>query len=296
MNIKNIPFLGVGMGFRPEYRAELFLNPKSVDFLEITADHYFTQNKKKLEELDLLKENFILIPHGLDLSLGSAEGLDKKYLEKFAKLVEYLKPHYWSEHLCFTKAGEISLGHLAPVPYTQEAVEVFCKNIETAQNFIPYPLILENITTQFPLPSSQMGEASFIKKIVENVPNPDKIGLLLDVTNLYINAQNMGFDYKTYLHDYPCDKVVQCHFVGYYTQKIGEKEWLIDGHAHYTNPQIWELLEYVVNNTAVKGLILERDENFPPFSHIIQELQQAKDIFLKKKITNFAKNILYLSK
>ncbi len=279
MNLSNIPHLGVGMGFRPNYLSELFLNPKSVDFLEITADHYFTNNRQKLDELALLHQNFTLIPHGLDLSLGSAEGLDKRYLEKFAKLVDYIKPYYWSEHLCFTKAGGIAIGHLAPLPYTQEAIDVFCKNIETAQSFIPFPLILENITTQFPLPSSEMSEAEFIKKIIENAPKNENIGLLLDVTNLYINAQNLQFDYKDYLTEYPCDKVVQCHFVGYYTQKIGDKNWLIDGHAHYTNPEIWEILDYVIKNTSVKGLILERDENFPPFSNIIKELQQAREMF-----------------
>jgi uncharacterized protein len=282
----NIPHLGVGMGFRQNYMAELFLDIKSVDFLEITADHYFTQNTQKLDELALLKENFILIPHGLDLSLGSAEGLDKYYLEKMAKLVDYIKPYYWSEHLCFTKAGGISLGHLASVPYTQEAIDVFCKNIETAQNFIPFPLILENITTSFSLPGSEMSEALFIKKIIEisnhNNNNQNKnlfVGLLLDVTNLYINAQNLGFDYKKYLAEYPTEYVVQCHFVGYYTQKIGEKNWLVDGHANYTNPEIWEILEYVIKNTPVKGLILERDENFPPFEMIKKELSQARQIF-----------------
>ena len=86
--MQNLKKLGIGIGFREQFRADIFLNQEKIDFLEITADHYFDANERKFEELKILKDHFPLIPHGLDLSLGSAEGIDEKYLEKFAELVE----------------------------------------------------------------------------------------------------------------------------------------------------------------------------------------------------------------
>jgi uncharacterized protein len=115
MTFEKLPKLGIGLGFREPFRAELFLNQSKIDFLEITADHYFDASPRKLEELEMLKQHFPLIPHGLNLSLGSAEGIDEEYLEKFANLIEKIQPAWFSEHICFTKSGGRQIGHLAPL-------------------------------------------------------------------------------------------------------------------------------------------------------------------------------------
>ena len=112
--MQNLPKLGIGIGFREQFRADLFLHQAEIDFLEITADHYLDANAHKQAELELLKEHFLLIPHGLNLSLGSAEGVDEVYLEKFAELVEKVQPAWFSDHICFTKSGGVDIGHLAP--------------------------------------------------------------------------------------------------------------------------------------------------------------------------------------
>jgi uncharacterized protein len=157
--------IGVGIGFREEFRADIFLNQEKIDFLEITTDHYLDAKPEKLNELKLLKEHFPLIPHSLELSLGSAEGIDEAYLEKVAELVEFVEPEWFSDHLCFTKSGGVKIGHLAPVSYTNEALKVFVKNISQVKNRIKTPLILENITYLVQFPSSEMSEGKpFSKK------------------------------------------------------------------------------------------------------------------------------------
>ena len=269
--MENLPKLGVGIGFREAFRAELFLHQDKIDFLEITADHYFDANQKKLDELEMLKQHFPLIPHGLNLSLGSAEGINVSYLEKFAWLVEKLNPAWFSEHLCFTKSGGKEIGHLAPVPYTSEAVKVFVKNISRVKRKINAPLILENISYLMRLPSSEMSEAEFIKRITEETD----CGLLLDVTNLYINSKNFDFDWRKFLDELPMERVVQLHFVGSHKNK----NLLIDAHANRTEDEIWEVFREVCQRADVKGAILERDENFPPFAEILEEIETAKSLF-----------------
>jgi uncharacterized protein len=271
ITMKNLPKLGVGIGFREIFRADLFLHQSEVDFLEITADHYFHTNQRKLDELELLKQHFPLIPHGLNLSLGSAEGIDESYLEKFAELVEIVKPPWFSEHLCFTKSGGKEIGHLAPVPYTNEAIRVFVNNITRVKRKINAPLILENITYLMRFPSSEMSESTFITKILEETD----CGLLLDVTNLYINSKNFGFDWRKFLDELPMERVVQLHFVGSHKHK----NLLIDAHADKTGDEIWEVFREVCRRADVKGAVLERDENFPPFTEILEEIETAKGLF-----------------
>ncbi|MEZ5425947.1 MAG: DUF692 domain-containing protein [Pyrinomonadaceae bacterium] len=262
------PKTKIGIGFREPFRAEIFLNRDRIDFLEITADHYFDANERKLSELKLLKENFPLIPHGLDLSLGSAEGIDPDYLEKFALLVEELQPEWFSDHICFTKSGGRSIGHLAPVPFTEEALEVLIRNISKVQKRIAVPLILENITYMVRFPFSEMTEAQFITRLLKETGT----GLLLDVTNLYINSRNFGFDWRRFLDEIPLEKVVQLHFVGSHRHA---NRW-IDGHSDKTEDEIWEVFSEVCSRCPVRGAILERDGNFPPFPEILEELETAR--------------------
>jgi len=165
----------------------------------------------------------------------------------------------------------VDIGHLAPVPYTKEAVEVFIKNISRVKRKINAPLILENITYNVRFPSSEMSEAEFIRKVLEETD----CGLLLDVTNLYINSKNFNFDWRRFLDELPVERIVQLHFVGLRKNK----NLLIDAHADRTGDEIWTVFREVCRRADVKGAILERDENFPPFIEILEEIETAKSLF-----------------
>jgi uncharacterized protein (UPF0276 family) len=268
--IPNLPALGVGVGFRDCFRSELFLHRHQVDFLEIVAEHYLDVSIQKEEELELLCDHFPIIPHGINLSIGSAEGLDLDYLEKLAKLVKKVNPPWWSEHICFTKAGGVDIGHLSPLPYTKEAIEIVCKNIEQVRRYIDIPFLLENISYLVEIPGAEMSEAQFIAEIVERVD----CGLLLDITNLYINSVNHQYDIQTFLNQLPLERVVQFHFVGgHWHDGI-----LIDSHSTSTPAEIWKLMDQVISQVPVKGMILERDENIPAFSELAKELDQARNL------------------
>lgn len=269
--IASLPQLGIGLGFRPPFRSDLFRHREQVDFLEIIADHYLDASPGKERELELLTQHFTLIPHGLHLSLGSAEGLDRDYLRRLARLVRRLNPPWWSEHLAFTRAGGRNIGHLAPLPFCRQAVGVVCRNIAEMRQQIEAPLILENITYTVRLPGAEMSEAEFLAEVLERTD----CGLLLDVTNLHTNAVNHGYDAHAFLEQLPLERVVQLHFVG------GEwhKGLLVDSHSQPTPPEVWELMEKVLARAPVKGVVLERDENLPPFGELLSELKRAREIW-----------------
>ncbi len=268
--LSQLPTLGVGLGFREPFRSDLFLHQRDVDFLEITADHYLDVSPQKMQELELLARHFTLIPHGINLSLGSAEGLDTSYARKFADLVQQLNPPWWSEHIAFTRAGGVDIGHLSPLPFTHEAVEVLCRNVIEMRRYVGVPLILENITYMVEMPGAEMSEAQFLTELLERTG----CGLLLDVTNLYTNAVNHGHDLSAVLEQLPLERVVQLHFAGgYWHDGV-----LIDSHSQQTPSEVWDLMGEVVTRAPVKGIILERDENLPSFGELLEELGRAREI------------------
>jgi uncharacterized protein len=273
--IAQLPSLGVGIGFREPFRSDLFLNRQQVDFLEIIADHYLDASPEKEKELDLLAQHFTLIPHGLNLSLGSAEGLDGEYLRKLAKLVRRVGPPWWSEHIAFTRAGGVDIGHLSPLPFTREAVDVVCRNIEEVRRHIDLPLILENITYMLTMPGSEMSEAEFLAEVVERTD----CGLLLDITNLHINSVNHDYDIEDFLNSLPVERVVQLHFVGGHRHN----GILIDSHSHPTPSEVWRIMDRVTSRMPIKGAVLERDENLPGFEELLKEMEQARDIGRKNR-------------
>ena len=125
VSFEHIPILGSGLGYRePWYESLISASGDKVDFLEITADHFMDAPNWKIDQLKELSEKFTLIPHALDLSLGTSEGINEAYIEKLQSVIEIVNPPYWSEHLAFTKAGGMELGHLAPLPFSNEAIDV----------------------------------------------------------------------------------------------------------------------------------------------------------------------------
>jgi hypothetical protein len=266
----NLPVLGVGMGYRNYYRNQTLTAAEHIDFLEITADHFLGDSREQSKQLDRLQDTFTLIPHGLNLSLGSAEGLNRPYLRQLCNLVRRVEPPWWSEHISFTQAAGVEIGHLSPVPFNKSGLNALIQNISIAQEEIELPLILENITYPLRLPWNTIPEEEFLSLLLEKTG----CGLLLDVTNLYINSTAHNYDPITLLKTLPPDQVVQLHFVG--CQSIeGE---LVDNHSQPTNEGIWSLLETVLEMFPVKGAILERDGNFPDMSDIIDELARLRRI------------------
>lgn len=262
------PALGSGLGYRPPFRADLFAHRARVDFLEIVADHYFDAPPEKLKELDLLCAHFPLVAHGLDLSIGSAEGVDIAYVERLARLIDRIAPPWWSEHLCFTRAGGVEIGHLAALPHTREAVDVVARNVEQVRRRIRAPLILENVTTVVRVPGAEMDEPAFLTEVLERTG----CGWLCDVANLYTNAVNHGVDLDATFECWPWDRLVQIHYAG--------GRWrdgvLIDSHDAATSDAVWRLYDRIVARAPVKGAILERDERLPPFVQLLNEVARAR--------------------
>ncbi len=185
-----IPALGVGLGYRTELKEAILAHREQIDFLEIITDNYLAAPgaQAALRELCAL---FPVIPPGVDLSIGSLMPLDQPYLQGIKRISDLTGSPYYSEHLCMTRVPGRDIGHLAPLWFTEELLQHVTQRVLTLQDFLGKPLILENVTYMLEIPQSTMSQAEFFQHLVEATG----CGVLLDITNVFINATNHHFDF-----------------------------------------------------------------------------------------------------
>jgi uncharacterized protein (UPF0276 family) len=265
-----VPKLGVGLGYRSPLYNDIMKNRASIDFLEVITDQYICATPEKVEQLVETGKHFPLIPHSVGMSVGTDMPMDGDYIRRTVEFVNKTDAYWFSDHLCFTKAPDVDIGQLTPLWFTEESVDVVCRNVNQLKEKTNKPFLLENITYYFPIPLSEMSEAQFITRVLEKAD----CGMLLDVNNVHINSLNIGFDPYEFLKSIPLERVVQLHIAG--GTKI--QGIIIDTHGSAVRKEVWEIVKFVVANAPVKGILLERDQNYPVFQELVDELNTARQI------------------
>lgn len=265
-----LPVLGIGLGLRREIAAETFAHSSSIDWLEIVPENYMEIGGAARERLDSALEQWPIISHGINLSIGSTDELNIDYLKALKQLLEQVNSAWFSDHLCFTSFDNIYLQDLLPLPFSKEAVQHIVERIKRVQDFVGRPFLLENISFYMQMPGSEMLETEFMSEILEKAD----CGLLLDVNNVYVNSLNHNFDPVDFVNRLPLDRVVQIHVAGH--KRVGD--YILDTHGAAVVDPVFELLSHVLRKTTVNGIMLERDQNFPEFSQIIAELDRLREI------------------
>jgi uncharacterized protein (UPF0276 family) len=262
----SLPQLGIGIGWRPELALYVSRND-TIGFVEIVAEN-ISPDRAPLPLLELKERGVKVIPHGVELSLGGADRIDKNRLARLARLAERLDAPMVSEHIAFVRAGGIEAGHLLPLPRTREALDILVENILEAKAALSVPLALENIASLFQWPENELSEADFLSEAIERT---DSL-LLLDVSNLYANSRNHNFDPLTFLDQIPLDRIAYVHIAGGTTRG----DLYHDTHAHAIPRGALDLLEQLCSRVTPLGILLERDDNFPQEKEITTELEAIK--------------------
>ena len=252
----------VGIGFRRELAAQLLAAPSSVDFVEVVAEACRERSARR--EVEALSEIWPVVPHGVKLSLGSAEGIDDARARELGALARAVKAPVVSEHVAFVRAGGVEAGHLLPVPRTRAALDALTANIRRTQAELPVPLAVEPIATLFDWPDAEYTEADFLTELLERTGAL----LLLDVANVYANARNRGEDPVRLLDRLPLDRIAYCHVAG------GSEEGgrYHDTHAAAVPAEVLDLVGELCARHRPPGLLLERDGRYPPAAELRAEL------------------------
>jgi hypothetical protein len=253
----------VGLGLRPELAADLFASPRTVGFVEVVAETCFA-NRAVEREAKAATELFPVVPHGVKLSLGSADGVDDVRVGKLAALARELRAPFVSEHVAFTRGGAREIGHLTMLPRSREAVRVVARNVARVRRRLPdVPLYLENVAWTLRLPGDEMDEPTFYAEIAEATGCP----LLLDVSNLHANAVNEGLDPRAVLARFPVDRVAMLHVAG----GVVEDGFYFDTHAHPIPPDVAALVGEALAACPDVPVLLERDGGFEDVRGIFGE-------------------------
>ncbi|EYF00496.1 DUF692 domain-containing protein [Chondromyces apiculatus] len=275
VTLDEIPFLGVGLGFRQDLKGAMLSNAHRIDFLELVTDQYMDKPPFKEEEAKALAEQFPLVMHGVDLSIGTDGPVDREYVGKMQKVAAWSRARWVSDHLCFTRVPGVSIGNLTPLAFTEEAAAVAIRNTREVMAAFDVPFLLENISYYFRVPPSRLSEAEFIQCVIRE----SGCYMLLDLANVQNNAINNGYDPFAFLNQMPLDRVVQIHLAGgYYHQGI-----LLDTHSHRVPTDVLDLLAHVAPRLPnLKAVMIERDQEFPPIEELLEELDQVREVLASR--------------
>ncbi len=256
-----------GIGLRAPHYRELVAARPAVGWLEVHSENYFGDGGQPLYFLERLRADYPLSLHGVGLSLGSADGLDRTHLQRLKSLARRFEPGLVSEHVCWSAIGGRHLHDLVPLPYTEESLTLVCRHVDIAQDFLGRQLLVENVSSYLRFSHSTIAEWDFIAAVA----NTTGCGILLDVNNVYVSAVNHGFDAERYLAAMPPASVREFHLAGF--DRAGGL--LIDTHGNRVAAPVWALYRHAVARFGARPTLIEWDTDIPALDVLVDEARIA---------------------
>lgn len=273
---KNQLISGSGIGLRRPHVNDLKVHcPDSIDFFEIAPENWIRGGDKRSETIKHFTSNYPVIGHGLSLSIGAPAPLNVDFLKTLKGFLDEHNIDIYSEHLSYCGDGGL-LYDLLPIPFTEEAVRYVAERIQQVQEILERQIALENIS-YYVAPSPQMSELEFVNAVLSEA----KCNLLLDVNNIYVNSCNHGYNASAFLKELHADNISYIHIAGH----LKKDDVIIDTHGELIIDPVWQLLEEAYQHFGVIPTLLERDNNIPKLSEVLDELAIVKKI-QKKYVQN----------
>jgi len=264
------PFLGFGLGLRNDYYDEVIQQRPSVDWFEVLTENYMVPGGKPLYYLDKIREHYPMVMHGVSLSIGSTDPLDRGYLKALKQLILRVQPHWVSDHLCWTGVEHTNSHDLLPLPYNESTILHVVERIKQVQDYLGQQILIENLSSYVTYCQSEMTEWEFLNEIARR----SDCFILLDINNIYVSARNHHFQATDYLQAIDLDRVRQFHLAGH----SDNGEMIIDTHDQAIVDPVWQLYKTAIARFGAISTMIERDDNMPPLSELMRELGVAKNI------------------
>ena len=260
-----------GLGWRAELCAGIIANLDTIDVVEVLAEEFLEASENEKRALRFLSTQVPVVVHGTSLGLASTERVDRKRLESMARLIDWLQPESWSEHLAFVRSGSIEIGHLAAPPRNDRTLEGLMRNLDDARRIVGTLPLLENVASLIDPPLSDYTEAAWLQTIIRTAG----VDLLLDLHNLHTNAHNFGFDECEVLQALPAERIGAIHLAGGRVIAGGR---ILDDHLHEVPDPVFAMLASL--DVEDVNVIIERDGNYPRFDVLMNEVQRARSTCL----------------
>lgn len=260
----------VGIGLRAPHVAQIIATPPPVGWLEVHVENYLGGGPAP-RALDAIRRACPVSLHGVGLSLGSAEGVDLRHLDRLVGLVRRIEPALVSEHLSWSIAGGTYLNHLLPLPYTEESLALVCRHVSQAQEALKRRLLIENPSSYLRFRHSPIPEPEFLGEVARRTG----CGLLCDVNNVFVTCHNLGQDSTAYLAALPSAAIEEIHLAGHSSNDVDGRVVLIDDHGSRVAPAVWELYGQVVRRIGPRPTLIEWDTDVPELPVLLDEAARA---------------------
>jgi uncharacterized protein (UPF0276 family) len=268
------PCLGVGVGLRPvHYPDVLDRGPRGdlrVDWFEALSENYMVPGGRPLRVLDQVAALRPMVLHGVSLNIGSSDPLDEAYLDRLDQLASRTEARWISDHLCWTGVAGHNLHDLIPLPYTEEVVSHVAERILRIQDRLRRRIAIENVSSYLTYRADAVPEWEFLSAVATKAD----CGILLDVNNVFVSAENHGFDARTYLDAIPAERVFQIHLAGH----SQDGPLRIDTHDHPVCDEVWQLYEQTIARLGPVSTLIEWDAKIPTFDRLEAEAERARHI------------------
>ncbi|WP_069299491.1 DUF692 domain-containing protein [Neptunicoccus sediminis] len=264
-----------GVGFKAQHLDGILKDPDSIGWIEIHAENYMGDGGRPIAQLRHLREQFPVSCHGVGLSIGAEVPLDRDHLARLKKLVNWLEPGLFSEHLAWSTHDSHFLNDLLPVPYTHATVDRVVAHINQVQDTVGRQMLLENPSTYIAFEESDRSEIDFLREVSER----SGCGLLLDVNNVFVSATNQNYSPQAYIDAFPTERVGELHLGGH-EQDADDfgATLLIDSHSRPVVDPVWALYEYTLAKAGPCPTLIEWDNDIPEWDVLAREAARADQL------------------
>ncbi len=264
---------GVGLGLRWEFLEEVLEAPvlEDVAFFEVSPENYMRRGGYYPAALERIGRNYPLVTHGLTLSIGAASPPDREYIAELANEVARLDAPWHSDHLAFTSGSGRAFHELLPLKFAVDTAKRVAARLEELAETLARPVAIENVTYYAHLGKAELSEGDFLHTLFEHT----RAGFLLDVNNVYVNAQNHGQDARRVLESFPLERAVELHVAGHTRTPSG---LILDTHGAPVVPEVLELLAFTLERTGPLPVLLERDNHVPELAVLLGEVRALRAV------------------
>ncbi len=261
----------VGIGLRTPHLAEIIATPPPIGWLEVHTENYLGGGPAPRALARVRGEHAVSL-HGVGLSLGSADGLDRAHLARVTELTRRIEPALVSEHLSWSIAGGAYLNHLLPLPYTEESLGLVARNVSRAQEALGRPLLIENPSSYLRFRHSPIPEPEFLTELARRTG----CGLLCDVNNVFVSCRNFDQDPAAYLDALPAAAIGEVHLAGHARNEAEGRIILIDDHGSPVADEVWALFARALDRFGPRPTLIEWDTDVPALAVLLGEARRAE--------------------
>jgi uncharacterized protein (UPF0276 family) len=268
-----------GIGLRAEHYRDVLDTRPDIGWLEVHSENYFELGGIPFHYLEQARYRYPVSLHGVGLSLGSTDPLNRDHLKKLKALVGRIEPGLVSDHLCWCSVDGRYLSDLLPLPYTEEALVHTAERVRQVQDFLGHRLLIENPSSYLEYRHSTIPEWEFLAELADRAD----CDILLDVNNVYVSSVNHGYDPHGYLAAIPAGRVREIHLAGHSVREFPEGTFLVDTHNAPVCAAVWDLYRETVRRLGPRPTLIEWDSELPALSFLVEEMNRADAIALERE-------------